>query len=408
MSRPKRKVLISGAGIAGIVLAYWLERAQFDVTIVEKARDMRSTGQAVEVSTPAGLEIIKSMGIQDVIRSKGTTEVGLRFVDDSGQTVFQNDVDRKHGRSFTSENEILRGDLADILYQLTKEVVEYRFDDHITDLNSETDAVDITFHKAPRQSYDFLVICDGLYSKTRQLAQFDKDDINFVSLNKVTAYFTIEDRMIDVEDKFAKWYVTTQGRHMLLRPDSTGKNTRAYLTIQSHELLDRAMSMSEQKAYIRQRFQECAYRVGEVLDGMDASANDFYMTDLAQVKCKTWSIGRIALCGDAAYCPSAITGQGTDCAVVGAYVLAGELSSSSDHTRAFRAYEKAFRPFVDEAQYLPTRVIDLLYPQTPRGVSILRLVQWFIWKSRVLQFLQSLPDFSFLFRSSYELPVYSF
>ncbi|CCG82410.1 FAD binding domain protein, partial [Taphrina deformans PYCC 5710] len=312
-----KKILISGAGIAGTTLAYWLHRGGFKVTIVERAPEIRDSGHAVEISAPAARKIARDMGIDRAVHEKGTTEKGLKFVNDRGRVISTMEMDKVYGRSFTSEDEILRGDLAQILYKTIEDLVDFRFDDYVTDIRQDTDAVDVVFNSGKRESFNHLVICDGLHSKARTLAGFDHDQVEILPFRLATAFFTIQDKIIDLEDKYAKWYTTHGARHMMLRPDATGKNTRGYFTFAIDEPLDRKLSIAQQKDLVTRKYTGCAYVVDQILDGMNSSAPDFYMTDIAQVKASSWSKGRIALCGDAAYCPSPMSGAGVDCAMTG-------------------------------------------------------------------------------------------
>lgn len=366
---------------------------------------MRTSGQSVEISSGAATDIAKKMGLIEALNARGTGELGLNFVDDTGNTICSFEMDKLHGRSFTSEHEILRSDLIDILYQQTKSDVEYRFGEYITEISETESTVGLTFSNGRKENADLLIICDGLYSSTRKLANFQ--DVNIKSLGQTTAYFTIENQVIDLEDKWAKWYNDIPGCTLLIRPDSTGKNTRAYLSMMETFPEFRSSNQAAQKALITQKFQGKGYVVDRVVAGMQTS-EDFYVSELAQVRCKTWSSGRVVLCGDAAYCPSPISGMGTDCAIIGAYVLAGEIAASpADYAAAFARYDTAVRPFIESAQNIPGGLIEMLNPRTSRGLKILRWVLWLLWKSRFFPLIQSLPDFSFLNRNGYRLRTYS-
>lgn len=370
----KPRVLIAGAGIAGTVLAYWLHRANLEPIVVEKAKDMRSTGQAVELSTSAVREIVISMGLSmDVLKQYGTTEAGLAVMTDSGTELARFGVSTE-GRSFTSELEILRGELSALLYDRAKDNVEFRFADSITNISQGEEEVTVTFESGKVESFACLVACDGLYSNTRKLAGFQ--DIEIRPLNQFTAFFTIENQIIGIEDKVARFYGFSGGRNVLVRPDRTGLNTRAYLSIMKDLSQYRKMSLKEQKALMRSNFEGIGYLSKKVLDGMDNSAEDFYMTEIAQVRAKSWSTGRVVLTGDAAYCPSPISGMGTDCAILGAYLLANELGKAHAEGKsvqsAFERYEALARPFIESAQKLPPGAPGLFNPQSTTGVVILR------------------------------------
>lgn len=133
------------------------------------------------------------------------------------------------------------------------------------------------------------------------------------------------------------------------------------------------LSVAEQKALIMRIFADAGWEAPRVLDGL-ADAADAYFDTISQVMAPRWSHGRAALVGDAAYCPSPVSGMGTNLALVGAYVLAGELARHADHRDAFAAYETLMRPYVELAQKLPPGVPWIAHPQTRYGISILHLV----------------------------------
>lgn len=367
-----KRVLIVGAGIAGITLAYWLEKGGFVPVVLERAPDMRASGQSVELSTSRVKEIAAMMGLTaDVIKARGTSEVGLRFLGDDNETIVEFRVD-ENGFSFTSELEILRGDLINLIYDQTKDKVEFRFDDSVTSVSQSAHAIMVELQSGKSEAFDAMIICDGLYSRTRRITGFT--DVDIKHLGQYTAFFTIKDELISVEDKWAVWYNTTGGRTVLLRPDPNGLNTRAYLSIIADVSAHYELPIDGKKALMRERFTGCGALTDRVLDGMDRSAEDFYMTELAQIRCPDWAKGRAVLCGDAAYCPSPLGGMGTDCAIFGAYILAGEMTRSAglDYGAAFQRYQQITRPFVKKAQSLPPGVPAIANPQSQWAIYILR------------------------------------
>lgn len=365
------RILVAGAGIAGITLAYWLHEAGFVPIVLERAPDMRATGQSIELSTEAVREIASRMGLTaNVIKSRGTSEAGLRFMGDTGEVIAEFGVEQ--GIGFTSELEILRGDLVDLIYGQVKDKVEFRFGEYVTAVTQHSDAITVELQSGKQEAFGALIICDGLYSKTRKVTGFT--EVNIRRLGQYTAFFTIKDELIDVEDRWAAWYNTTGGRTVLVRPDPNGLNTRAYLSIIADMSAHYDLPIDGKKALMRERFTGCGWSTDRVLDGMDRSAEDFYMTELAQVRCPDWAKGRAILCGDAAYCPSPLTGMGTDCAIFGAYVLAGEISRTrgTNYAAAFDRYQQIVRPFVQKAQALPPGIPAIVNPQSGWGITVLR------------------------------------
>ncbi|KAL1310784.1 hypothetical protein AAFC00_001029 [Neodothiora populina] len=365
------KVLISGAGIAGPTLAFWLNRAGIETTIVERAPSVPTAGQQIDIRGPAR-EVIKRMGLEDVIRSKTTDERGLAFIDSTGKTRAAYGVDASGGDSFSSDIEILRGDLASIFYEATKDTTEYKFGDTIAELHQSNDGVEVHFASGASQRFDLVIAADGMRSTTRKIT-FDSDD-SLKHLGMYTCYFTIPAN--DTDGEWAKWYNAPGRRCILARPDGHG-SLRTYLSVMSgaaahyHEL-----DTNGQKRLMREIFSDAGWESERILDSMDA-ATDFYMQDIAQVKMPSWSRDRVALLGDAAYCPSPISGMGTSVAMEGAYVLAGEIArhrDNEDHTKGLQAYERKMRPRIEKAQELPPGAPALANPQTSWGISVMLFV----------------------------------
>ncbi|CZT08173.1 related to salicylate 1-monooxygenase [Rhynchosporium graminicola] len=370
----KPTVVISGAGIAGPVCAFFLARAGIKTTIIERSPSMRTTGQQIDVRG-AGLEVVQRMGLLDAIKSRTTQEAGLAFVNEKGRRVAEFPVRKDGGRSLTAEIEILRGEMADVFYGATKslEEVNYVFGDHVVEIVERGSKVEVVLEKGGRKEYDYVIGADGQGSKTRRLAFKGVQDV-IKPLHQYVAYFTIP--KMESERHFAEWYNATGGRAILLRPDNAGY-TRAYLTVTRDPLPELLkghfkLSVAEQKQKMHEMFSDAGWEAKEVLAGMDKS-EDFYMQEIVQVKMSSWSQGRVVLLGDAGYCPSPISGMGTSCAIVGAYLLAGEIAKHGmDYEKAFLGYEEKLRPYVTKAQKLPPGAPGIINPQTQWGIAILR------------------------------------
>lgn len=367
MSKPH--ILISGAGICGPVCAYWLSKAGFLTTIVERSPSLRTAGQQIDVRGP-GLAVVKRMGLEEAIRAKTTKEKGLAIVNSNGRRVGSFPVDEKGGMSFTSDIEILRGELVEIFYNSTKGDTEYIFGDYIAAIEDVGEKVQVKLASGGERSFDLVVGADGMNSKTRRLVFPDASPMK--SLGQYTAFFTIP--LKESEGNFAEWYNAPGGRCILIRPDNAGY-TRAYLSVMSSKpAVYEKLDVPAQKQMMRELFADAGWEATRVLDGMD-QADDFYMQEIAQVKMDSWSQGRVTLIGDAGYCPSPISGMGTTLAITGAYILAGELAKcKGDWHKGLSGYEGKMRPYVTKAQSLPPGAPGLVNPQTAWGITVLNSV----------------------------------
>ncbi len=358
-----RRVLISGASIAGPALAVWLHRYGVDTGIVERAPELRRGGQNVDVRG-AGREVARRMGVEDAIRAATTGEVGTRFVRPDGGAIAEFPAGRSDSGGATAELEILRGDLAQLLVDRTVGATEYRFDDRITGIREERDGVTVSFARAADERFDLVVAADGIGSSTRRLVFGDEPVIR--SLGLETSYATIPRTAAD--DDWWRWYVARGGRSISLRPDPHG-TIRAALSTLVDPAAGRDASrrpVEEQRARLRARFADAGWEAARVLDGFDR-ADDLYYESIGQVHAPRWASGRVALVGDAAYCASPVSGMGTSLSLAGAYVLAGELAAHVDHRAAFRGYERIMRPYVEQAQQLPPGTPRLAHPRSAAG-----------------------------------------
>ncbi|KYF84969.1 FAD-binding monooxygenase [Sorangium cellulosum] len=362
-----RTVLISGASIAGPALAFWLARHGFRPVVVERADALRLGGQNIDVQG-AARKVIRRMGLEDDIRAATTGEQGLRFVDEHDVTRAELPAGNADSGAFTKEIEILRGDLARILYDHTRDTTEYIFGDQIKGLRDHGDRVTVSFEHGAERDVDLVVAADGIRSRTRELIVGDEPRIR--PLDLYASYFTIPRGASDTA--WARWYNAPGSRSILLRPDNVG-TTRASLWFLSPTRGYERLSAAEQKALLVSVYAGAAWETPRVLAGL-ADAEDVYFDAVSQVMAPRWSHGRAALVGDAAYCPSPVSGMGASLSLVGAYVLAGELSRHADHRDAFAAYEKLMRPYVNRAQKLPPGVPWIAHPKSRLGISILHTV----------------------------------
>ncbi|WP_234188349.1 FAD-dependent monooxygenase [Shinella sp. NM-101] len=358
------RILISGASIAGTTTAWWLGRFGYEVTVVERAPEFRDGGQNVDVRG-VGREVLRRMGLEQTALDRGTGEKGTAWIDSDGEVAAQFVTDDLEGDGPTAEMEILRGDLARLLYDAAREHVDFRFGDTIQQVDDADDGATVTFASGRTATYDLVIVAEGVGSHTRELVFEGENDPRWMDL--MIAYFTIP-RVAD-DDQMWRWYNATEGRSISLRPDTHG-TTRANLTIQQPANGEQDWDPDRQKAYMRDRFADAGWQASRVLSGMEAT-DDFYFDVLRQVRMKRWSKGHVVLTGDAAWCATPLAGIGTTLAVVGAYVLAGELQRADDVSSALAAYEAAMRPMVAEAQAVPKIGPRMMNPHSRLGIHLL-------------------------------------
>jgi len=376
----KKKVLVSGASIAGPTLAFWLVKYGFDVTVVERSKALRMGGQNLDIRG-AGRAVVRKMGIEKAILAANTGEIGLQFVNSANGVEAAFPMDG--ASSFTSEAEILRGDLVNILYEKTRKDVKYIFGKSIKKIHQDADKVEITFDDGSADTFDLLIAADGARSTTRQLIFGDERQLKFTGLYNV--WYTIPRNETDTQ--WARWYTAPGSRVMLIRPDNHG-TTRASFSFLSDENGYEKLPAGEQKKILKRKLKGAGWESERLIDEIEKN-DDVYFDAISQVHAPRWFDGRAGMIGDAAYCPTPLTGMGTSLAIVGAYLLAGELSRNEQHEDAFRAYEKRMRPYVEKIQKLPPGVPWLAHPKSKFGVSVVNSVAGII-ASKPIKMLRKL------------------
>jgi 2-polyprenyl-6-methoxyphenol hydroxylase-like FAD-dependent oxidoreductase/tryptophan-rich sensory protein len=359
-----RRILITGASIAGNTAAFWLGRAGFDVTVVERAAGFRDGGQNVDVRG-VGREVLRRMGLEQAALEQGTGEEGTAWVEEDGTVAAQFLTHDTGADGPTAEMEILRGDLARLIYEPASEHATYRFGDSIAGAGQDEDGATVTFASGAVERYDAVVVAEGVGSRTRGLVFPDENNPRWMDLT--IAYFTIPRRKND--DRLWRWYHAPGGRSVSLRPDPHG-TARAMLSVQQPPGGEQDWDVDRQKAWLRERFVDAGWQSDRVLDGMETT-DDFYVDVLRQVRMPRWSRDRVAVTGDAAWCATPIAGYGTTLAVTGAYVLAQELIRSTNVEAAFEAYERLMRPMVEDAQGVPKLAPRLANPHSRLGIRLL-------------------------------------
>lgn len=341
-----RNVLISGAGIAGPALAYWLRRHGFTPVVVEQAPAPRRGGHAVDVRGTA-LEVAERMGILAEVRAARTDLRGMSVVDGTGAEVMRTTEGTFTGGRFDGPNvEILREDLVRILLDRTAGEVEYVFGDSITALEQDARGVRVAFERAAPRRVDLVIGADGVHSAVRRLV-FGPDREYVHRLGTYLGIFTT-DNVLGL-DRWQLWY-RNGDLGCAVYPARGNTELRVFLAAPD-ALFDGDPRDPEQgKRFLAERFAEAGWEIPRLLKAM-WEGRDCYFDAVSQVRMDRWWNGRVALLGDAGYCASPMSGQGTSLALVGAYVLAAELAAAEgDHTAAFPAYQERLAGFAEASR----------------------------------------------------------
>ncbi|MEU3714170.1 FAD-dependent monooxygenase [Streptomyces catenulae] len=356
-------VLISGASVAGLAAAHWLRRAGCTVTVVERALGLRPGGQALDVRGVA-LEVLERGGQLAEARALRTTMRGMSMLDGTGAEQWRStEATWSAGPLDSPDIEVFRDELTVLLHRYAQDGVEYLFDDSATALAQDADGVRVDFLSGRRQTFDLVVGADGLHSTVRRLA-FGPEERYTRHLGAYVGVFRSAN-FLDLAD----WQIWLQegDASLCVYPTRDNGELRTFLGFRSDPLdLDRHDTAAQRKL-LGEKLGHLGGPAPQLLAAMQ-EAPDFFFDAMAQIHMDRWSAGRVVLIGDAAHCPSPLSGQGSSLALAGAYVLADELGrSGGDHRAAFTGYERRMRPYVTLNQALalehsegppPNEVID--------------------------------------------------
>ncbi|RZT17107.1 2-polyprenyl-6-methoxyphenol hydroxylase-like FAD-dependent oxidoreductase [Kribbella sp. VKM Ac-2569] len=383
------KVLVSGASVAGPSVALWLGRAGHDVTVVEIAPALRKGGYAVDFRGEVFKTVLERMGVLEDLRSLQTGGNAMRFVDESGRKLMRLPAEFAGG-----ELEVLRADLARVLYEHSREQATYRFGDSIASLQEHADGVDVRFESGVEETYDLVIGADGMHSVVRRLAWPAEQVVErhleyYVGGWEVpnTLGISGDTLMYNVPGKLAS--VGADRRDPAL--------AQTLFVFKSPELEYNRRDLDEQKAILLEQFSGLGWHVPELLEALPA-ATELYFDSISRVRVDRWSTDRIVLLGDAGY-GATFGALGTGTAVVGAYVLAGELGQG-DFRTAFDRYEERLRKAVSKTQD-GSRSGQFMAPATRFGIAARnKILDRPFFLNQMLKMAQNMSELV-------ELPTYS-
>ncbi|MGW5188652.1 FAD-dependent monooxygenase [Kribbella sp. NPDC004138] len=385
------KILVSGASVAGPSVALWLGRAGHEVTVVEIAPALRQGGYAVDFRGEVFTTVLDRMGVLDDLRALQTGGNAMRFVDESGRKLMRLPAEFAGG-----ELEVLRADLSQVLYEHSRAQAAYRFGDSIAWLREQPGGVDVRFESGVEETYDLVIGADGMHSVVRRLA-WPADQVLERYLGYYVAGWEVPNTlgisgdtlMYNVPGKLAS--VGADRRDPAL--------AQTLFVFKSPQLQYNRRDLDEQKAILQEHFGGLGWHVPELLEALPA-ATELYFDSISRVRVERWSTERIVLLGDAGY-GATFGALGTGTAVVGAYVLAGELAQArGDFRTAFARYEATLRKAVSTTQD-GSRAGSFLAPATRFGIAARnRILDIPFFLNQMLKMAQNMSELI-------ELPAYS-
>lgn len=360
-----KNILISGAGIAGTALAFWLKKFGFNPAIIEVSPELREGGYAIDFMG-AGFDVAEKMGIIPALEKEDMDISKVGFVDknnkEKGSMNYRKIKKLMNNRAFT----LLRSDLAKIIYKSLHGEVEIIFADTIDKIEQDEDKVNVTFLSGKKRSFDLLVGADGLHSNVRNLvfgseAQFEK------YFGYYTSSFTLENYPSQGR-AFSMFNVP--GKQAAVYSYSTSRTAAFFVFTSPEKLKYDHHDVEKQKQILKNEFMSIGWKCPDILAKIDSSS-DFYFDSVSQIKMDNWSMGRITLVGDACDCPSLLSGKGSTLAMVGAYILAGELKlAKGNYKTAFTQYENIFKPFINKKQKSAQGFAKSFIPKSNFGIWV--------------------------------------
>jgi 2-polyprenyl-6-methoxyphenol hydroxylase-like FAD-dependent oxidoreductase len=365
-ARTNPTVLISGAGVAGPTVAYWLARHGFRPTVVERAARLRSSGSPVDVRGPA-VTVAERMGVMQRLREGGTAVTAMSFVNRSGREVGRFNMRALQRATGSREVELTRTDLAAILYEAGRDAAEFRFDDTMTALSQDDDGVDVTFEKAAPRRFDLVIGADGLHSTTRRLAFGPESE--FVRHQGIyVATMQLNDPAEHERDVVM---YNAPGRMVAIHPVRGHAMAAFIFRSPAMDGFDHR-DIEQHKRIVTDVYAGDGWRVPELLNRVRAT-DDLWLDSVSQVRMDRWANGRVVLVGDAASSVS-LFGDGSTLAMAGAYTLAEELAATpTDPWSAFVRYEAKHRTLVDPRQGAIAIASALMVPATRTGITVRNL-----------------------------------
>jgi 2-polyprenyl-6-methoxyphenol hydroxylase-like FAD-dependent oxidoreductase len=335
-------VLISGASFAGLTAAWWMNKLGYSVTVVEIAKLLRKGGTPVNIRDGV-IDVVRRMNLLERIKSKSLPPRPMTFLDANGSPLPLSLS--KAEEEPEEEYEIERDVLLDMLFGEVRNQVEFLFADSISSLDESADEVAVTFTSGRQQFFSLVLGCDGTHSAVRRMCFGEESSFQLF----LQCYFslTIVDKLLIEED--TSQMLNVAGKTVMLNAYN-GKTDIAFCFSSEKEIDYDRRNTDEQKRMIRENFEDLGWRTRELLEEMSC-CEDFYFDKLCQVRMRPWTKGRVALVGDAGYCPSPAAGMGGSVAILGAAALADALGKHPEDLKAaFQVYDESFRPIAEAIQ----------------------------------------------------------
>lgn len=358
-------ILISGAGIAGLTLAYWLQKFGFNPVIIEKRPNLCDEGYMIDFYG-SGFDVAEKMDLLEPLRARHYPIPKLELVDDHGKTRAALDIEKFRKLLNYRHFNFTRGDLETVLYETVKSSIPIKFSTTVSNIGVQADRLRVELSDGTRQDYDLVIGADGIHSKVRTLLWGDESQFEHF-LGYYVACGVVKNFLGTLDAFYSHLEPKKQASVYSIR----GNKLATFFAFKSKRLNVR--ERSQQLDTLTQVFGQMGWIVPQLLEATKQSPQ-FYFDPVSQIKLTSWSKGRVALVGDACQCLTLLAGQGASMAMAGAYLLACELDQAEgDYQTAFPAYQDKLKPEIDHRQVEAQKLARSFVPDNKFSIWLMYL-----------------------------------
>ena len=348
---PSARILISGAGVAGLCATLWLGRAGFRPVVVEKAPDVRAGGYLVSLSDQA-YRFAQELGLTDALTARSIGITASSYHDASGRALLSLDYEEMFGS--LNVVQMMRDDLVALLYERAADLAEFRFDTQICEMEEREDGTRVRFADGRTGTFDVVIGADGLHSGVRRAA-FEERDFTRHRLGLWCAAYRLPN-VLGLRAKFETHM--EQDRYMAVF--TTRQDDLGAVLVWADAWGPRPPAR-DRLAALEAAFAGANPTIRAVLEHAPADG-DIYIDALEQIELPVWHRGRSVLLGDAAHCLTLFSGRGAGAAFAGASRLARAMIAL-ERPDAFARYEAETRPVIADIQPATRRAVKWYVPR---------------------------------------------